>query len=215
VSDTRSKLIDGAIETLRTRGIVGATARAIAAEAGVNQALVFYHFGTVEGLVDAACRESTAERVALYHDRFRAVGSLRELLALGRELNTTERDAGNVAVLAQVLAGAQQDPGLASAARYSLGLWIAEIEAVLSRILAGSPVSELAAPADLASAVAAAFIGVELYEGIDPETAGRALDTLETLSVLADVLDDLGPVARRALRARLRRSNRTAAGRPG
>lgn len=204
--DTRRKLIDGAIETLRTRGIAGTTARAIASTADVNQALVFYHFGTVDGLVDAACRESTAERVASYHDRFRRVRSLRELLALGRKLSTAERDAGNVAVLAQVLAGARQDPNLAAAARYSLGLWAAEIETVLRRILAGSPVSELTAPADLAPAVAAAFIGFELYEGIDPEAAARALDSLEKLSVLAEVLDDLGPVARLALRARLRHS---------
>jgi AcrR family transcriptional regulator len=215
VNDTRRKLIDGAIEALRTRGIAGTSARAIAGAAGVNQALIFYHFGTVDSLVDAACREATAERVSLYHDRFLAVTSLRELLALGRELNAAERGAGNVTALAQVLAGGQQDPGLASAARHSLGLWVAEIEAVLRRVLADSPVSELTGAADLAPAVAAAFIGVELYEGVDPEGAARALDTLERLSVLAEVLDDLGPVARRALRARLRRSSRAAAARPG
>jgi AcrR family transcriptional regulator len=205
VSDTRGKLIDGAIETLRTRGIAGTSARVIAAAAGVNQALVFYHFGTVDSLVDVACRESTANRVALYHDRFAAVGSLRDLLALGRELNVAERDAGNVAVLGQVLAGAQQDPNLAAAARYSLRLWVAEIETVLRRVLADSPVAELTDAAGLAPAVAAAFIGIELYEGVDPDAAASALNTLEALSALAEVLDDLGPVARLALRARLRR----------
>jgi AcrR family transcriptional regulator len=208
VSDTRGKLIDGAIETLRTRGIAGTSARVIAAAAGVNQALVFYHFGTVDSLVDVACRESTASRVALYHDRFAAVGSLRDLLALGRELNVAERDAGNVAVLGQVLAGAQQDPNLAAAARYSLRLWVAEIETVLRRVLADSPVAELTDAAGLAPAVAAAFIGIELYEGVDPDAAASALNTLEALSALAEVLDDLGPVARLALRARLRRGAR-------
>jgi AcrR family transcriptional regulator len=213
--DTRRKLIDGAIETLRTRGIAGTSARAIATAAGVNQALVFYHFGTVDSLVDTACREATAERVSLYRDRFGAVQSLGDLLALGRELNVAERDAGNVTVLAQVLAGARQDPGLAAAARYSLGLWVTEIDAVLRRVLAHSPVSELAIATDLASAVAAAFIGIELYEAVNPEAAAGALDALQTLSVLADVLDDLGPVGRRALRARLRSSTRQAAGRSG
>ena len=208
MSDTRGKLIDGAIETLRTRGIAGTSARVIAAAAGVNQALVFYHFGTVDSLVDVACRESTANRVALYHDRFAAVGSLRDLLALGRELNVAERDAGNVAVLGQVLAGAQQDPNLAAAARYSLRLWVAEIETVLRRVLADSPVAELTDAAGLAPAVAAAFIGIELYEGVDPDAAASALNTLEALSALAEVLDDLGPVARLALRARLRRGTR-------
>lgn len=212
MTGTRRKLIDGAIETLRTRGIAGTSAGAIADAAGVSQELVFSNFGTVDSLVDAACRESTAERLALYHDQFLAVRSLRGLLALGRELNAAERDAGNVAVLGQVLAGAQLDPGLAGAARHSLGLWVAEIEAVLRRVLTGSPVSELASAADLAPAVAAAFIGIELYEGVDPAAAARALDTLETLTVLTEVLDDLGPVAQHALRAWLRRSRRATAG---
>jgi len=206
VNDTRGKLIDAAVETLRVRGIAGISARTIAATAGVNQALVFYHFGTVAGLVDAACRESTAARVALYRDRLGAVGSLHDLLILGRELNAAEREAGNVAILAQVLAGAQQDPVLAATARDSLQLWVAEIEAVLARVLAGSPVGELADAASLAPAVAAAFIGIELYEGVDASAAAAGLDALENLSVLAEVLEDLGSVGRRALRTRIRRA---------
>ena len=205
MTDTRRRLIDGAIETLRTRGIAGISARSIAAAAGVNQALVFYHFGTVDGLLDAACRESTAARVELYRDRLAAVGSLRELLALGRELNIAEREAGNVAVLAQVLAGAQQDAALAATARESLRLWVAEVAAALDRVLAGSPVSELTSTSQLAPAVAAAFIGIELYEGVDAGAAAGALEAIESLAVLAEVLDDLGSVGRAALRVRLRR----------
>lgn len=208
MSDTRRKLIEGAIETLRTRGIAGISARSIAAAAGVNQALVFYHFDSVDQLVDAACREGTAERVAVYRERFRSVASLRDLLALGRELSSAEGRAGNVAVLAQVLAGAQQDQRLASAARFALRLWTTEVEAVLRRVLAASPVSELADAAGFASAVAASFIGIELYGGVDPGAAASALDTLEALSALAELLDDLGPAARLALRARLRRTSR-------
>ena len=206
MTDTRRKLVDGAIETLRTHGIAGTSARAIAAAAEVNQALIFYHFGSVEQLVDAACRTATAERVALYRSRFAAVGSLRELLRLGRELNISEREAGNVTALAQVLAGAQQDDGLAAAARESLGLWVREIEQVLVRVLADSPIAEVADPAGLAHGVAAAFVGIELYEGVNPGGAAAALATLEQLAVLAEVIEDLGPVARRALRARIRRT---------
>jgi AcrR family transcriptional regulator len=204
-AETRARLMHGAIQTLRTRGIAGTSARAIASGAGVNQALIFYHFGSVEQLVDAACRAAAAERVALYRIRFAEVGSLRELLHLGRELHTAEREAGSVTALAQVLAGAQQDAGLAAAARDCLGLWIAEIQSVLVRLMTSSPLTELTDPAGLAQGVAAAFIGVELYEGVNPAGAAAALDTLEQLAVLAEVVEDLGPVGRRALRARIRR----------
>jgi AcrR family transcriptional regulator len=209
-AETRRKLIAGAVETLRLRGIAGTSARAIASSAGVNQALIFYHFGSVEHLVDVACREATAERVALYRDRLATVDSLRELLRLGRELHVAEQAAGNVTALAQVLAGAQQDARLAGAARAALGLWITEIESALVRLTATSPIAELADPAGLAQAVAAAFIGIELYEGVNPGGATAALNTLEQLAVLAEVVEDLGPVARRALRARIRRIARPA-----
>jgi AcrR family transcriptional regulator len=202
---TKQRLIDGAVRAIREHGIAGVSARTVAAAAGVNQALVFYHFGTVDDLLAAACQEAAAERVAGYRDRFAAVGSLRQLLALGRELHAAERDRGNVTVLAQLLAGAQNDPRLVEPVRAALALWTTEVEAVLRRVLAGSPLSGLADPAGLARAVSAAFIGLELYEGVDPAGATAALDALDQLAVLSDAVDDLGPVARRAFRARTRR----------
>jgi AcrR family transcriptional regulator len=211
MTDTRRKLIDGTIATLRDKGIAGTSARAIAAAAGVNQALVFYHFGTVDELIDAAGRESTEERVLLYRPRFAEVTSLRELLTLGRELHATEREAGNVAVLAQVLAGAQQDKTLAAAAQHSLTLWIDEIEAVLVRLLKDSPLAVVTDSAGLARGIAASFVGIELYEGVDPQGAEAAMASLEMLGLMVEVVDDLGPVARRALRAKLRRTTAKAA----
>ncbi|MDX6257432.1 MAG: hypothetical protein QOJ11_3766 [Frankiales bacterium] len=211
MADTRRKLIDGTIATLRDKGIAGTSARAIAAAAGVNQALVFYHFGTVDELIDTAGRESTEERVALYRPQFEQVTTLRGLLALGRELNVREREAGNVAVLAQILAGAQQDPKLAAAAKQSLALWIDEVEAVLVRLLKDSPLAEVTQPAGLARGIAASFVGIELYEGVDPAGAEAAMASLEMLGLMVEVVDDLGPVARRALRAKLRRTTARAA----
>jgi AcrR family transcriptional regulator len=208
-ADTRRKLLDGAIETLRARGIAGTSARAIAAASGVNQALIFYHFGSEE-LVDVACRQATASRVALYRQRFAAVGSLRGLLRIGREIREMERGAGNVIALAQVLAGAQQDERLALTARDCLAMWVAEIESALMRLTADTPIADVADPAGLAQGVAAAFIGIVLYEGVNPAGASAALDTLEQLAVLSEVIDDLGPVARRALRSRMRRTARSA-----
>ncbi|EWM11480.1 LOW QUALITY PROTEIN: TetR-family transcriptional regulator, partial [Kutzneria sp. 744] len=59
MAETRQRLIDGAIETIRQHGIAGTSARTIAATAGVNQALVFYHFGSVNDLLKAACLAAT------------------------------------------------------------------------------------------------------------------------------------------------------------
>ncbi|GAA1031345.1 MULTISPECIES: TetR/AcrR family transcriptional regulator [Amycolatopsis] len=208
MADTRQRLIDGTIETIRTHGLNGTTARSIAATAGVNQALVFYHFGTVHDLLQAACLAATRARVAPFAERLGQVTDLRQLLALGRALHADERAQGNVTVLAQMLAGAQADPKLAEASAAALQLWIAPIEDALTRLLADSPVSEVIDTAGLARAVSAGFVGLELYEGVDPDGTQAALDALDRLAVLIEVVDDLGPIALRALRGKLRRTTK-------
>jgi AcrR family transcriptional regulator len=214
VPDTRRRLLDGALTTIRTHGVAGASARSIAAAAGVNQALIFYHFGSVDGLVAEACRSASAVRVAQFRDRLTGVRSFGELLATGRELHAEERALGNVRVLAQVLAGAQGDDQLAGTAAASLRLWTAELAPVLDRLLADSPLRDLVDVPALTTAVAAAFIGLELFEAVDPAGATAALDTLGRLAVLVDAVDELDPVARRMLRRKLARSA-PAAGRAG
>ncbi|MEU6327516.1 TetR/AcrR family transcriptional regulator [Streptomyces sp. NPDC047049] len=204
--DTRTKLLAGALRTLTEQGLAKTSARTIATAAGVNQALVFYHFGSVDELLAAACRYGAEQRVAHYRERFARIGSLAEFLELGRELHAEERAAGHVAVLAQLLAGAQTQPRLAPATAAGLASWIEEIETVLARVLAGTPIAAFVDVAGLSRALAAGFVGLELYEGVDPDGALAALDALEQLSGLAGVLEDLGPVAQRAVRARLRRS---------
>ncbi len=203
MSDTKQRLLEGAMDTLRRQGIAGVSARNIAAAAGVNQALIFYHFGSVDELLVRACTAATADRVDAYRQRFAAAGSLRELLDVGRALHEEERDLGNVAVLAQMLAGAQHDEKLARVTADALSQWTAEIESVLRRVLAGSPFAEMADVPGLARAVSVSFIGLELYEGVDRDGARRAMDALEQLGVLLEVVEELGPVARRALRSKI------------
>ncbi|MEU5901258.1 MULTISPECIES: TetR/AcrR family transcriptional regulator [Streptomyces] len=203
--ETRTKLLEGALRTLTEQGIAKTSARNIAATAGVNQALVFYHFGSVDELLAAACRHGTEQRVSRYRERLSGIDSLSGLLAFGREMHEEEREAGHVAVLGQLLAGSQTQPTLAAATAAGLALWIEEIEKVLTRVLSASPLGEFVDAVGLARAVGASFVGMELYEGVDAAGAERALDSLESLSLLVSAVEDLGPLAQRAVRHRLRR----------
>ncbi len=204
MADTRQRLIDGAIETIRQHGITGTSARTIATTAGVNQALVFYHFGSVHELLEMACLAATRARVTPFLARLDEITTLQQLLDLGRQLHTEERSEGNVMVLAQMLAGAQTDPNLAKATSAALHLWIGPIEQTLNRLLADSPLATFLDTAGLARAVCAGFIGLELFEGIEPTGAQAAFNALDRLASLVEVIDDLGPIARRALRGKLR-----------
>lgn len=206
--DTKTKLLEASMDVLRTDGIAGASARVIAGRAGVNQALVFYHFGTLNGLLTAGSRHTVDRLADRYHQLFAEVDSLSALLRVGRELHETEQAAGNVAVMAQLMAGGQRDPELATAARYAIDRWIAEVEQVVDRVLRSSVLADITQARGLARAVCASFIGLELYDGIDPDGGTAALDALTELTVLADAIDDLGPVARRAVRARLKSGTR-------
>ncbi|MFJ8789545.1 TetR/AcrR family transcriptional regulator [Streptomyces sp. NPDC102462] len=206
-TETKTKLLEGALRTLTEQGIAKTSARTVAAAAGVNQALVFYHFGSVDELLAAACRYGAEQAVSRYRARLAAVTSLGELLAVGREIHEQERAGGQVALLGQLLAGAQTHASLGPATAAGLDLWITEIERVLRRVLTATPFAEFTDPAGLARAVAAAFVGIELYEGVDERGAQAALDALEQLGALVAALDELGPTAHRAIRHHLRRRN--------
>ena len=212
---TRDKLLDATAEVLAGEGLAGVSARSVAARAEVNQALVFYHFGSVAELVEASVRRSADLAVATYRNRFDDVASFTELLTLGRELHAAERDRGNVAQMAQVMSGALGDETLARAGRYAMEQWIRQVETVLGRLLADSPLRGLVEPAGLARAVGASFIGLELYEGVDAQGATSAMAALESLGNLLEMVDGLGPVGTRAVRSQVRRSGRrTRAGVP-
>lgn len=205
MTDTRTKLLDATDVVLRESGMAAVSARSVAAKAEVNQALVFYHFGTVTDLIDAACRAALDARIAEYADRFDAIHSLEELLALARVLNTTEGRTGNIASMAQVLAAGQHDETIAGTARYCLGQWSEQVERVLRRVLAGHPLADVVDVSGLANAVTCGFVGVELLQGVASEAGDSALASLDQLAGLMGALDDLGPVARRAFTTGLRR----------
>lgn len=205
MGDTRTKLLDGTVEVLRTKGLAGVSARSVATAAGANQALVFYHFDSVDNLLAEACQRAAAQRVERFRAGFARVASLPDLLKLGRSIHEQERRAGNVDVLAQLLAAGQADSLAAKAAAAGLALWVDEVEAVLRRVLDPTPVADFIEPRALAKAVSAAFIGIELYEGVDSEGADAAFTALEQLGALAAILEDAGPLTRAALRHKLRR----------
>lgn len=206
--DTRAALLNAALRTIGERGFAGASARHIATAAGQNQALVFYHFGTVNDLIAEACRTSTAERIALYREQFDQATTFAELLAVGRKVHVTEHAEGNVAVLAQLLAGARGNEVVGAAVADALNLWVVEVEKTLRRVLADSPLLPLVDLGGLARAISAGFVGIELLEGVDAEGAARALASLEQLAILTETLlselDNLGPVTSRIVKRKLK-----------
>lgn len=71
--ETKTQIADAARELFREHGYKGTTVRAIAAAAGVDSALISYHFGSKQGLfgqsLNLLCLESTALDQALRGDQ--------------------------------------------------------------------------------------------------------------------------------------------------
>lgn len=214
MSDTPERLRDAAVHTLVARGIAGTSARTIADAAGISQGLIFYHFGSVMGLLEAAADEVSVERAAVYRERLAGVTSLTELAELARQLHHEEREQGSVAVMAQMLAGAHTHPELAAGTRANYDRLADEVAQTLDRLLSGTALASALPAEHLAHAVSAAFIGIELIPDVDEadDVYADLFGTLSDLAVLVDSVLDLGPTATAALRRRLARLERDGSG---
>src|SRR3954463_5254850 len=100
---TRAALVAAAQETLKQDGFAKTTARAIAQRAGVNQALIYYHYDGVNGLLLAALEASSAERLAAYRSALADVGSVADAIPRMTELYREDVAGGHVTVLAELV----------------------------------------------------------------------------------------------------------------
>jgi AcrR family transcriptional regulator len=72
---TRRALLDAAEELLISKGLAAITTRKVAEQAGVNQALVHYHFGTIEELLLAALERVSVQVKERSQEIYRTHGS--------------------------------------------------------------------------------------------------------------------------------------------
>lgn len=200
---TRTRLIDAARAITCETGVTGASARVIAAHAGVNQALIFYHFHTVLELIAAASNHFVDQAVARYRDALAEVSTIDGLVTLARELHERENDTGNVALMTQILAAAGQDPVIRRAADYATATWTMQTRVALAQVLAGTTTGHLINIDGLADLVTASLIGLELYATTtNPE---RAFDALATIGRIVDALATPNPVIRKVIAASMKR----------
>ena len=190
-STTQAALIAGAIEALREFGFAGASAREIAGRAGCNQALVFYHFGSVNDLLLAALDDVSARRLAAYTDIVERATTITELIDSARTIFSEDLDAGHVAVLVEMVTGAQSSRGLGEQVAARLAPWRDFAEAAVGRALAGSPVAMVLPAKEIAHAVVAGFLGLELLASLDGDRAA-ALALFDRARLVAGLLDLTG-----------------------
>src|SRR3954467_1563131 len=93
---TRDQILEAAFETLKNEGFAGATSRAIARRGSFNQALVFYHFGSLDGLLLAALDATSETRLARYREAVAGAASTDELIGLMAQIYAEDRASGHL-----------------------------------------------------------------------------------------------------------------------
>jgi AcrR family transcriptional regulator len=168
---TRAALVDAAIESLRFDGYAGASARAIAARAGSNQSLVFYHFGSVAELLLAALDEVSARRLQRYSAAVHGVESAGALVEAATEIFREDLDEGYVTVLVEMIAGTATSPELGAQVAQRIAPWRAFAQSTIETAIADSPIATLIPVADAAYAVVALYLGMEMLSNLDGDRA--------------------------------------------
>lgn len=189
---TRGLLVEATIATLREEGFAGTSARSIAQRAGVNQALVFYHFGSVANLLIAALDATSARRMQTYQAAVAEAGDIAGLAAVATRIFREDLDGGHMSVLAEIIGGASSVPGLGAEVSARMAPWINFTEAAVADAFASSPLAAVLPVKDLAYGIVALYLGIELLAHLDGDRS-KAESLLATAAQFASLLALFAP----------------------
>jgi AcrR family transcriptional regulator len=184
---TRDRIVDAALRTIREAGFADTTARAIARTGGFNQALIFYHFGSLDSLLHEAFAEASARQIEKYQAAAAEVSSLSDLVKIARRLHEEDLETGAVTPITQLMAAASAPEERAALLERFDG-WIRLVQDALERAIAGSPLTAVAPVREAAYAICAMFLGIELMSRLEPERseADAVFDMMEGMARLIE-----------------------------
>jgi AcrR family transcriptional regulator len=169
--DSRERLLRGAFEAVRDRGYAGASSRVIAEIAGVNPALVFYYFGTVDDLLVAALAESSESRLDRYREPIVRAASPAQLFETLGRIYREDVASGHVRVVSELVGASVSRPDLAARVTALMEPWLELAEQAVATSLAGTPLEGVAPPRQIAFAAIVFYLGANLLTHLVPDEA--------------------------------------------
>jgi AcrR family transcriptional regulator len=190
-ADTRDRIIEAGLETVREDGFAETTARAIARRGGFNQALIFYHFGSVDELLMETFGRVSSRNVARYREAAEQVESLSDLVVIARRLHAEDLESGSVTAVTQLMAAAT-DPQRGDTLLDRFDEWIGLVEEALKRAAAKYPMASIVPTREAAYAICAMFLGIELMSRLNPERS-EAEAVFNMMETMARLIDSVAP----------------------
>lgn len=190
LTGTKLKIAEAALEALKRKGFAGASAREIAATGSFNQALIFYHFGSVQKALLAALDLVSARRMGAYGAALERARTIPELASLARKIYAEDLENGYVTVLGEMVAGGVSDTELGCEVSVRLQPWMDIVEDKLQALLAGSLLESIVPLKDVAFAIVALYLGVDMLSHLEGNhaRAESLLDLGERYAPLAGTL---------------------------
>ncbi|MDY7103890.1 MAG: TetR/AcrR family transcriptional regulator [Actinomycetota bacterium] len=176
----KERLIDATVRVLARDGFAHASARAIAGEADGVNGLIYYHFGSMDGLLCATVDTLTERgldriRRGLGGDDAPVEWSSR----LGAVLRA-EAEGDDALAAMELLVGARTSEVLAARVSAAIDEVLAFATVEVNRVLGDSPITQLLSPQLLAELGGAAFLGLAILD-----QNGREVDVDRLAAVVA------------------------------
>jgi AcrR family transcriptional regulator len=190
MANSRQRIIDATLTTLKRQGFAATSTRAIAANGGFRSGLIFYYFPTLNDLLIAALEHASVERLERYGDEVAAASSLSELLGLLERIYADDRESGFVRVVSEMVAGSVANPELGPRMVALIEPWIAAAQTAAERVLGPSGLTGVVTPRQLAFAAVTFYLGANLLTQLVPDST-EVEEILQTAKRMAPMLDML------------------------
>ena len=188
--ETKQRIVAATLSTLKQEGIVGTSARVIAKAGDFNQALIFYHFGSVDDAILAAVAHMSEARMERHRVRLEEATTFPELISIARALHHDDSSDGSMTVLTQALAGASRNAELGPRLYEVLDPWSSLVASTVERVLGDTSVAAAVPHDAVAKSINALFLGIELLDDLDPSKANveALFDMLEGMANVVQTL---------------------------
>ncbi len=217
--DTKTKILDAAFRRLAGDGYAALSMREIAKDAGVNHALINYHFRTKDQLLIAVLDEANRQLLARQQRMYAGPGGFAHKWAEARRFYRSDLASGFVRVQAELWAASMSNAELRANFVPRVRAWKEVIHAAVSGAFATMKNEGVALPPPLTASVVATWIsefwlGMEFADLISPDeektSHEAALDAMDALLVALDTLVATRPVPGRAATPTKRAARRRA-----
>ena len=204
---TKAKILDAAFRRLAREGYAALSVREIARDAGVNHALINYHFRTKDQLVIAVLDAANRELLARQQRMYAAPGDFAGKWAQARAFYQGDLASGFVRLQAELWAASLSNPGLREKFLPRVLAWREVVLGAVRDALATLEANGTKVPPPFRAEVIATWISefwlgmefLDLIGGREERNQHRvALDAMQQLLEFVDARLQKRPAARKA-----------------